>query len=690
MGRVVRLALAILILLFCSAETIHADDNRINRIVFVVDKSHSMNYQDSEKYIYEMMNMFIDSFKSTDTEIGFVAYNDTIIKSYPLAQINSDSEREHIKNNLIEISRRGSTDIGLALKEGINLLNADTEYNNIMILFSDGATDLTLSNTGRSMEDSLNDENYAYSKASEINCKIYTIGISSDGTLDSNYLAKIADNTGGKKFDISSRNNILSAFNEIMLNITGTEFVSLESKNEIKIPIENDYIDEVNILVYGNNVDITTETENVSISKSNIYSNLKIVNPNTSSIDLKINGNESFDVEVIKYTSVIPIIEDVGVKESFKNFVDIKGYFVNGKDGSKITDKDFYKDLKAELIVISDDLDVVDKFEMTNTGDYFVYNYENNMPNNTKLQMVVSNTNFENLESNIKRSEVKNLNLGNNIPYKLEDKEIRVLKSKRTKTLNLSDYFIDIDGDSLSYTLLKGDGIPNLELSEDTMKMTPSALQVYDLEVEIDDGRGGVINESLQVSVLSFWQYYRNHLVTILVIFIILIMLYLLLLNRLSEFKVTSIIPEEKNLIVTRRKNGNIFPLFNTAMFYGVRFEGYFLSTKSGLEVPILNWSASLLNNRNSISLGELFSILDVAEKLPEAYKIIFTAGSNGTILFHHSTNCKVSFGIKHIQPNKKEVLNTGDNIYILFEDGASEIQIKFKQVGKAIRVSNY
>ncbi len=56
-----------------------------------------------------------------------------------------------------------------------------------------------------------------------------------------------------------------------------------------------------------------------------------------------------------------------------------------------------------------------------------------------------------------------------------------------------------------------------------------------------------------------------------------------------------------------------------------------------------------------SITLGELFHILDVTEKLPEAHKIYIGAGKNGTVLFYHDTDCVITYKGKDIPKKKKK-----------------------------------
>ncbi len=126
-----------------------------------------------------------------------------------------------------------------------------------------------------------------------------------------------------------------------------------------------------------------------------------------------------------------------------------------------------------------------------------------------------------------------------------------------------------------------------------------------------------------------------------------------------------------------------LFRSSGETIFSNAVFEGYFLSTLSGNEIPVLNWGASYIDNKKSITLGELFHILDVTEKLPESHKIYIGAGKNGTVLFYHDTDCVITCKGKDIPKKKKEILQYEDKIYITFEDNVTEMELRYKRKRK-------
>ena len=110
-------------------------------IVFVVDCSNSMNFNDKQNLSGELIKLFTDSAFS-NTNVGLVLYDDTILQSVPLGSVSDKTTVENIQQKVQSMIRKGNTDIGLALKEAVDLLPEGEQQQNVIILFSDGETDL--------------------------------------------------------------------------------------------------------------------------------------------------------------------------------------------------------------------------------------------------------------------------------------------------------------------------------------------------------------------------------------------------------------------------------------------------------------------------------------------------------------------------------------------------------------------
>lgn len=656
---------------------INAEPNYLNqkhnKIIFVLDCSNSMNTNDSQKISNEIMKMLTDCFFDS-TEVGFVSYNDSILKSYPLTDISDENKKNEIKNEIDKSMRKGSTDIGLALNYAVNMLaeNKKKNENNVIILFSDGETDLTYTRTERTLNDSINDENSAYKKASEIGCRIFTVGLSNNGKLDTQYLNKISSNTNAKSYNIQNTNKIPEIFSDIYKNITNIDVnnssVILENtKNSITIGLSNDYSSCTNILIHHTkqikNINTNYDENDVRIYSSKNYSLIKILEPSKDSITINFESEESnLNVNTIDNINIIPKIDTPENVSFFYVPINIKLY---NKNTGKEADSSLYKSLNGEITIIDIDSGLEQKISLGNANKLLTATFQNTNPKKYKLQ---ANVNGERYNENSEPIEVE---FSNTSPFQLNNKKINILKNNKENIIDLNNFFNDNDGDILTYQIAEDENSFKTEIDKNILKITSKEETIENIMLTVSDGRGGVITSALIIDVMPFWSYYKSTFIGVFSIFVILMLIYFIFIKKRKVKKVI-----EKN---ETSKTGTVF--------INSRFEGYFLNTLSGNEIPVLNWNASYINNRQSITLRELFNILDVTEKLPESGKICFEAGKNGTVIFHHDTGCIVSLGKRDIPRGKKEILNYDDKLYIVFEDNVTEIEIRYKRIRNKINV---
>ena len=648
-----------------------------NRILFVIDCSNSMNYHDSNKLVHEIVKMFADGTYSENTEIGFVTYNDRILSSYPLTSMADINSRNAIKAEIDTIRRIGSTDIGMALNYGMDLLldGHEEKSNSSIILLSDGETDLRTSQTGRTLADSYADEEKAYAKAKEINCPIYSVGISADGRLNTEYLQKIADSSNGKTYDIRDAASLIPVFSLLYADATGAEIVSENIMAEKEIPqsitidISGLYSAETNIIVQSTmglkDVEIEGESKSVILSESSRYTSLKIVDTDADSLKINFtaNGSEEVKVNVIGFTNIFPNVSTKGSLSSAEVVIESK--FTQLNSGNIITSEEFYKDMTAVLLVTDKSTGESETIPMNNIGGGFEAVYSNKSPKNSELQVIVEGNSYSG------SSQILSVEFTNTPPENLSGLNDTLLKNKEVE-YELSEHFTDADGDSLTYEIEAPQDNEMLAKIEDSkLIITPGEEGETEVTIKALDGRGGVALGFFDLNIVPLWIYYRNEIVIAGCILIALLIAYILLSRK------NKVIPAAAVGVAPIVKSG--------ARFSGARFEGYFLDTLSGKEIPVLNWQASYIDNKHTISLGELLSLMDVSEKLPESHKIFFEAGNNNTVIFYHNTDCIVGLGKLTIPPGKKEVLKYDDRLYIVFEDHVTELEIRYKRVRKKV-----
>ena len=633
-------------------------------IVFAVDCSNSMNFNDKENLSGELIKLFTDTAFS-DVNVGLVLYDDTILQSIPLASVTDKNTVENIQQKVQNMIRKGNTDIGLALKEAVNLLPEGEQQQNVIILFSDGETDLKASKTGRTLQQSYDDEAYAYTKANQTNTHIFTIGLSRTGNLDTSYLQKIAEQTNGKSYTLQQSNQLSELFQNIYQDITKYNVNVIDrftgnGNYQKQINMINGFADCSDIVIHTQNgiKDITTDCKDSTIIYSENYAVIKVNEPSQDVVNIQFNiaQNDTITVQTIHHITVLPKIEQIQNQALLHLPITVKLYQTN--TGQVVTDTKLYENMTGELTVTDIKTGEKQKITMGNAGNAMLASFENSNPKTYHFEATVKNGLYQ------RKTVPYDVELSNTLPYTTEKKEINLLQKKETQQIDLSQYFKDNDGDTLVYQTESTDcNIDKNILFLDTEKEKTEQISLY-----ISDGRGGVITETLTFHILPFWLYYKNVALIILLLFISLLLFYLFVIKKC---------PQQKQQIQQQ-------PIFSgETIFSNAVFEGYFLSTLSGNEIPVLNWGASYIDNKKSITLGELFHILDVTEKLPEAHKIYIGAGKNGTVLFYHDTDCVITCKGKDIPKRKKEILQYEDKVYITFEDNMTEIELRYKRKRK-------
>ena len=140
------------ILFFCVAlsllfpKTAYAEeivpDKETMDVVFVIDCSGSMKTNDPSKMGLSMVQAFIDTVQTENIRVGYVAYNDSILAFSAPESIAAFEKRELLKEEIGAITYGGDTDIGMGVSYAYGLFPAEENARQIMVLISDGETDL--------------------------------------------------------------------------------------------------------------------------------------------------------------------------------------------------------------------------------------------------------------------------------------------------------------------------------------------------------------------------------------------------------------------------------------------------------------------------------------------------------------------------------------------------------------------
>ncbi|MBE0337696.1 VWA domain-containing protein [Paenibacillus sp. 23TSA30-6] len=632
--------------------------------VFVLDTSYSMRDTDPEGIAAEVINMFMDLSDADRTRVGFVAYNHHVVASKSLTSIAVAAQKSQIQQEIRTLNRSGYTDLGLGLRKGSELLAAGTSKGRqpFMILLSDGETDFGASSGSRSKGDSSNDVSSVIKSAQTKGYPVYTIGLNHDGTVNRQELERIASQTGGASFITSSAEDLPEILNRIFASQIRSKLVPVAAitttgeMQELTVDIPDSSMEEANLVLLSEHplqeTQLYSNSENVRRYKSSRYAILKIEHPQAGKVKLKLRGIRGDLVKINLLGSYRLEAEATmtGNKETQasgnKPVQLLKGQAIPFKaqlllpDGQKLTDEAVYKSLQANIMVTPVKGGTSKKVPMTYKSGFFQTEYAFPLTGDYTWQLSLDSPQW------YRKGAVHTVHAANAAPQALKDLTIRLVKEDGDARRSLSEFFADPNHDKLIYKLDSGASgdAANAEINGTDLLLSGLHTGDSELKITATDSEGASSSATLTVSVQSRYTAIKW---TVAVSIVVAALLYWFLRPK--------------------------------PQFAG-RIEGYFLATASGQEIPVKSWPLTSFPGRK-VSLQELFRTLDVHEPLPEAERIVFSAGKKGTLVVKHDTRCALQHGKVRIGRNKKAVLEYSDKLYITFEDGVTEIELRYKAI---------
>lgn len=347
---------------------INAQGNELSSnldVVFVLDSSGSMKESDPEEIRTEAIKMFLDMLQQSGNKVGLVAYSDSVIKEHDLDTVNSENDKDRVKNMTSNIPFGQKTDTGAGLLEAAKLMDSGHSKSNkpVIVLLSDGKND-----PQRNNEDSLKDLKNAINICKDKGYPVYTIGLNYDGSVDKSQLEEMSNSTKGKNYITKSAGDLPSILTDIFADNSklkvqqgGTVKANGEYQ-DLKIKIPNSNVMEANVSMISNSPvevklldpkgnEVKIPSSNGIFTTSKKYSMLKIIKPVEGEWTVKVKGVNGSDINVSYIFNY-----DLELQASFspknpanKDKVKVQAYFAN--NGEKISDKQLYNDMTGKLIV---------------------------------------------------------------------------------------------------------------------------------------------------------------------------------------------------------------------------------------------------------------------------------------------------------------------------------------------------
>ncbi|MDE6984817.1 MAG: VWA domain-containing protein, partial [Lachnospiraceae bacterium] len=344
-----------------NAEEIVPEKEQLD-IMFVIDSSGSMKTNDPSGMGLDMVQAFIDTMQTQGIRIGYVAYNDAIVSYSEPETIDSTQNREKLKDMIASIKYSGDTDIGMGVSHAYQLLSTGENTRKIMVLISDGETDLP-AGSSRTVEQSDRELAYCIGQCRDNNIPIYTIAFGRyDGTFD--LLEKAAQETHAKSYSAEKPEGLMEILYGIFQDNLFCRIQQFSNgtyaggSQQVTCVLDTVYVDEIDILLissgtvgetmveYGDTELFLTNLSHYAVGK--IENNKNHVPARELTIHTATDEGQDLQVYVISYRGFMPSMNIEAKAAKNQKLM----YEICFKDtgGENITDADFYKLFSWELV----------------------------------------------------------------------------------------------------------------------------------------------------------------------------------------------------------------------------------------------------------------------------------------------------------------------------------------------------
>lgn len=665
MRRICFLLYSFVLCLYLFPQSVSAEENNIGdssiEIVFVIDCSGSMKANDPSRMGLAMVQAFIDTIPSDGVRIGYVAYSDRISSFSSISPIGTDVEREDLKAEIGSIAYSGYSDIGLGMDYAYRLLSEDNGVRRMMVLISDGETDLPEGGT-RTEEQSNQEMSDCIQQCREKDVPIFTIAFGQyDGSRE--VLEEAAEETEGQSFSAETPESLIDVLYGVLPDnlhyqmrrfSNGTYAGGLQ---ETICVLDMPYADEINILLlssgtigetsiqYGDRIILFEDMAQYAVAKIGMADNA------VKEMVIRTETQERQDLQayVISYRRLHPVLEIAG--EVGKNQeLEYHAYF-NDRNGEAILDSGFYQSFSWELDVVMPDgtgQAMVETIEAEVSGG--VLKGGLSFPHSGTYGLTGTLT--DSFGSYTLKAEV---NVANSEPSgSIPEESCTILDGERR--LCLKDFFEDRDGDSLSYTVLDGygEGI-DVHLDGDMLTVVPKKSGNHAITIQVSDGE--VVSTCIyHIAVLPLWKAYwwATALGAV--------MLLAVMLKLLYRPK-----PELERLTEQKKQN----------CFHG-KLDAYFVLQPEGEEeVPPLSFQMERVKE-GRVALGDLFGDYPKQAQALCLQNIFLIAGEKRSMILYHASASSVMAGNSIICRQTQHAINFGDVVYITSPDGRYDLEIHY------------
>ena len=644
------------------AKEIRSEQNGLD-VIFVMDYSGSMNANDPDHTASGMVKAFIDTVHSADIRIGFVAYNDRIVSSAAPVSVKTQEERDALKAQMDSAGYSGNTDIGLGLNYAYGLSGQETGRKRMIVLISDGESDLKGSKTGRSLEISNADLKNTVDACQSQGIPIYTVAFGKyDGSKE--VLKEIAKETNAGNYTVEQPETLIDVLYGIFHSNMAYRIQEITNgiygagSQSIRVKLDDAYLDEMDVLMISPQqiLDTTVVYGDQQIKPVNLvhYSVAKLSDVKSEIKELNIQTNTSKDqglkVYLISYRDLVPVLE-VETDMARNKPLPFRIYFKD-KSGSVITDEAFYKNFTPKIEIYADgqsdngrtpinteikDGVITGEVKLESSGTYYI---------DSRLDDVMESCVFETV-----RVQVVNTPPAGELPDKLSLNPL-----SKEKKLKLDDYFHDSDGDALTYSLeesTKNAAAVALERGVLTVKPLKSGRE--SLVIKVADGESA-LSYRYSFEVIPLWKaYWWAFALGILVIGAIIWRIF----HK----------PRPELEVITEKKAQNRFQGKMDAYFVG--------QPEEEEEIPPLTFPMYKIKD-NRVSIGDLMKEFPEASESLGLDRIFLIADEERRMILYHSSDSVIMLGSSIVCKKIQYSVSFGDIISITAPEGDYDLEIHY------------
>lgn len=483
-----------------TAQAISNQDLERFNVMLVIDGSGSLVYgsdaTDANGLRYDALDLFLALLTNSGNQVGAIVFDDdaqNYLLNTGLQPVSGKPDKLALSEQIRNAGTRNDTDIGSALLTAVETLNAQSAQNgmeSVIILFSDGRTDL--GDNEEAYNTSLENKETAITTAQAAGIPVYSICLNATPVADPAELQEISTRTSGDFVSVSSPEDLTGAFESFYNLIFAT---SSSERVTSTFPADGTLRFDIDVPTYGaEEVNIILDTDGVGQVQLNApsgpltaaevedftmsggdYDVIKLVDPEVGRWNLTLSGVPQDNVTInviynIDSTAVLSTADgntDYGAGDT----VTLQAQLYQG--GAPITDSSVTSEYTVSLVLTNMADGSVETVDMVpGSNGQFTYDF---LEEDFNSYEVKADFHYSNLTI---PSNVVHLNFGNTAPVVPDDQKlieesvIVTPVTGRERTFDLSNYFSDTQGDSLTYS------ISSSQLVDDTASLDGSVLTV--------------------------------------------------------------------------------------------------------------------------------------------------------------------------------------------------------------------